>query len=972
MSERGDDGEGVRWGLFDLCKRDSGSSLFFIFFRLKLFSPVLSTATSRATDILAAFTKFVLDMASNDSPNPVSVPTSSAPLTIPTSAVPKTFRPSPTSKLIQTPVSSKPSKPQLPSQQQSSQAPSSIKSSLPIQQPSPSNALVSLNPSSSPQPSISKSIAQPSPPQQLPPSTQPARAVQGPVPPNLAHAIPSNVPTRPTVAASATVPAKSPSHSSIALEIARLITDFLGPNYSRRDAVGGTLSGLRTRLETDSAVFDSKREQLVWQVREAIRTEFFKIVYPAPPTQALLNLVATTETLLGAYQLKSRPFFFPGARVAVPTEAGSRRAGTTLQLRFKVVAEKTVTEALLHLDAPNGGTFQWVQTPALTPLIAYIQPQGRVQKPIPPQGSRRAAPRPSRGISRSRHVPRSRVGTVASRRKASVAQKTTSASHASAPAPAPAVVSKLTAPIASAPTKASTAASPSPTTQPPSPPPIPPTPTSLPPPPPSTPPPTLPQPPVEPTNIGPLALPPTFLPQSLLETGQPYQRRLREGASAVTFGSGSLRRALDVKEDEGARDTAKKIKRLIGVERLVARRKVEEVEYFVKWCGRSMKEGSWERRAALMVDVPGLVLEFDTRHPDLPKVVCHSDRVKSEEEMRMKKGVRGSDVERINGEGTGIKSGNTSGKEEEKNVMEMVANAMDDIEKNSTSSELKIATSKAPTTYVDEVTGIRIPPYLDTPILELSFSGMLLQIRQPNEYVLHNDASSASRDYKKRQSRFKQENLPLGGRLFLLSKTEAKSALDASLRSHKAYGRHPIPFPRGIGHVSPADTGVPFSGAVVEAAPPSWERYFTSLGLHAKRFERNLPPFFPSIDGRGAHKLALAARDIVHERAVEHRERARRVVRMAYRHGQIADSPACLFRDRQRRPGECTDCFPIETPTKGKNRPSRVPPPSEQLVKGSDTLVAKALANVKKLENGRWFDAHWSCWRSGNGPSVED
>lgn len=765
-----------------------------------------------------------------------------------------------------------------------------------------------------------------------------------------------NVPAQAIVPAPPTTPSKAPPHRSIALEIARLITNYLGPNYNRRDAVGGTLSGLRTRLETDSVTFDNKRELLIWQVREAIRTEFFKIVYPAPPSQSLLNLVTCTETLLGAYHFITRPFFFPGARVAVPTEAGSRRAGTTLQLRFKIVAEATVTEALLHLDAPNGGTFQWVQTPALTPLIAYIQPQRRLQKPALPQRSRRPpAPRPQKGISRPRPVSRNRVGAGTARRKAALAQKTNAAAAprtpvpAPAPAPslAPALVPNVTSPVSTATTKGPTTINPLPPTPPPA---------SPPPPPP---------PPVEPVPTGPLALPPTFLPESMLESEPPPRKRLREGSLVITHASGSLRRALDAREGEGAMDAAKKIKRLVGVERLVARRRVEAVEYYVKWCGRSMREGSWERRDALLVDVPGMVLDFDTRHPDLPKEVCHSNRVKTEaEEIQMRNVTESSEAERANGE-------STIGKGEKKDVIEADENATSDVEHYNAGSELETASSMPALNYVDEVTGIKIPPYLDTPIIELSFSGMLLQIRRPNEFTLHNDASSASRDYKRRQTRFKQENLSLAGKVFLLSKTEAKAALDTSLRNHKAHGRHPIPFPRGVGRVAAADTGIPFSKNVVEAAPPSWERYFTGLDLTAKRFERNLPPFFPSLDAKAAHKLALATRDIVHERAVEHRERARRVVRMAYRHGQIADSPACLFRDRQRRPWECADCFPVEVCAKGKTRSPRVPPPNEQLVKGRDALVAKGLANAKELDSGRWYDAHWSCWRGGNGRAEE-
>lgn len=479
-----------------------------------------------------------------------------------------------------------------------------------------------------------------------------------------------------------------------------------------------------------------------------------------------------------------------------------------------------------------------------------------------------------------------------------------------------------------------------------------------------------------PIPTGPFALPPTYVPQSLLETGPSPRERLTEGGTrAITFGDGSLRRALGCEEGEGVGDVVARMKRVVGIERLVARRKVKDVEYFVKWCGRGLRDGSWESRESLMIDVPGLVRDFDVRHPDVPKVVWRSNRVQSEAEENQKREDEDKEEDKekmeVDTDGAAAETEDGLHSGEWNDAMQVDINQGSAGKKSEPEPIIKGKGTEASKTYIDDVTGMEIPAYVDTPILETSFSGMVLQIRRPGECSLHNDSASANRDYKKRQARFKQDNILAAEKLFPLSKTEARAALDASLRNHKAHRRHPIMFPKGIGRVMPSDTGIAFSAEVIESAPPSWERYLMGLGLRPKHFERSLPPFFPSMDAKSSHKLTMASRDVALERAVEHRERARRVVRMAYRHSTVPDPPASLFRDGKRQPNECDECYPSESGAKTKMRSPRLQS-MEQLVKDKDILVASNLAGARREGKGQWFDPYWSCWRIGSDTSTDE
>lgn len=597
-----------------------------------------------------------------------------------------------------------------------------------------------------------------------------------------------------------------------------MVTEFLGPTYPRRDSVGATLNALRTRLETDKAMFDGKRDTLCWQVREAIRTEFFKIRYPAPPSAALLNLVTRTEILLTAYHTPDRPFFFPGARVAVPTEAGSRRAGTTLQLRFKPVNNTTVTEALLHLDGPNGGGFQWVQTPALTPLLPY-----------PAAGTTAAAPRPRPAAKLSASTARAQAASTIRAHVASAARRPVAAraapvstgarGYATASSRPYTSTAKGSASVARADAMASTSSAPS-----------------------------------------------TFVPEALLSMSPPPRKRLRHDVNIPTsLVTGSLRRISSVDHggsgtrDYSGRQWADAVDSMRGVERLVARRKNQDancVEYYVKWSGTAFSACSWESRDALMTDVPGMVVDFDVRHPREPIVVRGVPRVASEFERVIRDG------ESKDNEGAGLHDG------------------ISGIRANTTGSS---KTDKK--VILDDATRLAIPEWLDSPILELGFAGMSLHIRRSNEWCLFNDSASMQRDLKKRRTRFKQENPETAQRLFPLTKAEAKTALDVSMRAHKAANRHPILFPRGIGQVAYADVGhVPYKQDVLDA-PASWESYLMNVGLECVDWSRDLLPHMPGASAEVHEEVEKSVNRLGKDRLNVHRERAIQLIRDAWRPG---------------------------------------------------------------------------------------
>lgn len=628
-----------------------------------------------------------------------------------------------------------------------------------------------------------------------------------------------------------------PATPSTALEIARLVTEFLGPNHPRPEtSIGATLNALRTRLETQTGAFNSSPEKLSWEVREAIRTEFFKIQYPAPPTPSLLSLVTRSESLITPFVSPHRPFFFPGARVAVPTEAGSRRASTTLQLRFKLLGSVTVTEALLHLDGPNGGGFQWVQTHALTPLPSL--------PPRPPAIPRkRTLPQPAK-------VRKPRVRNRAPRAARKARAKTTAGSATTGSAGATGIAQGVG--NASVERRGGGAA-----------------------------------------RLGRLENAGMRVPEALLSCeGAPRAGLLGEGRH-VSGASGSLRRGLDA--DVGLEAGVRRIGRLLGVERLIARRKivsgeVGKVQYFVKWGGTTVKDGSWEFRDCLLVDVPGLVREFDVRHPQEATVV-HVEEEKKEKDV----------------------------KEEKK--------------------------------YNDDVSGLEIPGWLDTPILELNISGMILQIRRPNEFTLHNDAASAARDTKRRQTKFKQERPRQGEKLFALTKSEAKGMIESSVRIHRQHNRQPIPFPRGLGRVSPADHGVPFVEEDALRAPASWEGFLVDRGMRCVDFERSMGVHMPGLDEGGGAVLSRISDELAGARAVVHRERARGVLKDCFRHGGggvpsylLASGGGGVGGRKRKISGEG-----------GKSVGGKCVRPNE--------AGAKRTRKVNVMESG-WFDEVWGFWRN--------
>lgn len=696
-------------------------------------------------------------------------------------------------------------------------------------------------------------------------------------------------------------------------EIARYINEYLGPAVQRCGSVGATLNALRVRLETNEVTDDSCVD-LCWQVREAIRTEFFKIKYPAAPPLSLLALVSKTEVLFAGIPQELRatrcPFYFPGARVSIPHENGiDRRAGTTLQLRIRAVEGGSITEALAHLDGERGGGFRWVQTAALAPLHGLLTPanppsSSRAARPLAPSMPT-LAPRPSstavygsptvasmpalvmmdsspqNPAQNSVHVPVAEQ-IVAKSRKTQQPKASRSAKQPKQPQQTKEDPSSVVPHVGregsfseiiqkndsscrtgdqagdeqSKPRKEEHRPHRTPT-----------------------------------QVITQDLLPPTFVPDALRSVSPPPRKRLRRNideslsvasgslaaaaehmlkdsgrnsvvnmgnaySSSMTFGRRTAMTASQTMSDKAAssrircsdseayaeptslampdselvdsktlqsnetmrctRSFSALTDRVITIERLVARRENVScggvIEYCVKWAGADWEHCSWESREALLRDVPGLVLEFDTRHPEKPSKAYGVLRQLPEGEEK--------DHER---------------RMREKRMRE---------EQNRADIERKRKEMECP---------VLIPTWAELPFLEINISGMVLQLRR-NEGTLHADASAAARDCKKRRARFKQEFPEESARLILPTKSEvaakerneAKLTIERSAQERKAYGMQLINFPRGIGCVLRDDLATPVSRKVVEAAPPSWESYFLGLGLDCRNWQRDLPPDVPT------------------------------------------------------------------------------------------------------------------------------
>ncbi len=369
---------------------------------------------------------------------------------------------------------------------------------------------------------------------------------------------------------------------SLAGRLADLISDYLGPTHPRPNPqtssttenlnasskTVATLVVLRNRIDTDSSASQLARDVLIWQLREAIRTEFFQIQYPIPPSKALLNLVTSSELILTEYRGSQRPIYFPGARVAVPTEVGTHRAATTLQLRFKSQNNKTVTEVLLHLDGPNGGSFQWVPSTILMLLSSCV--------PIPNPDSR--------GQSAKNLTSRPTTATTGTRGRRPLTSSTTASGTLNAN-----VRTNRSSRSRKTEYRSSVARSQMTT------------------------------------------LPASYIPYALRSTSPPPRKRLRQGIhSPLSLSSGSIRRALgsfksssvDERELSADRSLSSDLANTLGIERLVSRRRNSSlgnrIQYFVKWLGSPLAAGSWEFRDALIRDVPGLVVAFDITHPGEP------------------------------------------------------------------------------------------------------------------------------------------------------------------------------------------------------------------------------------------------------------------------------------------------------------------------------------------------------------------
>lgn len=741
---------------------------------------------------------------------------------------------------------------------------------------------------------------------------------------------------------------------SITREIMKLISTYLG-STQQDDTFGGNMSALRDRLEADPSSFDSNRNLLAWHVRDTIRSEFYRVKYPIPPSAALLLLVTQCEILLTNTTSVQCPFYFPGRRVTVPTDTGARRMGTTLQLRSKVAAGKEVTEVMLHLDGPQGGEFPWVQSSSLLPASTAVANQAAQRAAVAVK--HRAREVRSRGGAAGRGGRRGRKGSRArgvlrvERKSAtstaspgmlpvgkapSVGQKgmklqagpSTGRSGHSTPGRGSTVAARTSATTGRNTTAASGRVASSGGR----------------------------------TGAGKSGqeITTVSVPVALVCASPPPRRRIVDEGRQISYVSGSLRRALDSKGNNFSQD-ASKIRAVLGIERLVARRNLNGtgIQYFVKWSGRPFEDGSWEKRESLLEDVPGLVREFDIRHPD----GCRPTG-SSREQQKLLQSTDATEPKVLPGIAT-----TTQGSS---NQLEGGFTGMTDIlSAQKESSNTKYggygeSQSEEACEYIDDVTGVPIPSWVDTPILELNVSDMVLQIRRPGDYVLHNDADAAARDTKKRQSEFKKKHVETAVQVYSLSRNEARLAIEHGLRAHRENSQRAIQFPRGLGKVSPYDHGTPFSVNDVMNAPASWEGYLTHLGLKCTDYVRDLPPYMPTVDDNSLSKIVRGCNDAAFSMCLEHRERARNVVREAFRYDGSSLAPSTLFRDGVKAPPG------IGIAGKRRARSNAISAgcddigfSREKLLRERDDKVGKILRTSQKSsrKDGMWYDSTWACWR---------
>eukprot|EP00172_Hildenbrandia_rubra_P004679 Plantae.Rhodophyta-Hildenbrandia_rubra.ctg9955.p1 GENE.Plantae.Rhodophyta-Hildenbrandia_rubra.ctg9955~~Plantae.Rhodophyta-Hildenbrandia_rubra.ctg9955.p1 ORF type:complete len:547 (-),score=97.54 Plantae.Rhodophyta-Hildenbrandia_rubra.ctg9955:1772-3412(-) len=252
------------------------------------------------------------------------------------------------------------------------------------------------------------------------------------------------------------------------------------------------------------------------------------------------------------------------------------------------------------------------------------------------------------------------------------------------------------------------------------------------------------------------------------------------------------------------------------ISKIVARRKNKlrgplnregVVEYLVEWSGYpDDAKLSWESRTALMKDVPAVVLEFDVRYPGRPAEVS----------IPVDKAVLADAYEKS---------------DVQPNRNKVVG------------KRRKLAPGESPPP---------IPSYVESPLLDLSFSGMVLHLR-PTGWNLFSSPEDAQRDAQIRKERYKSEYPKFADCLFpptigdLADRERAKARERETLENHKSGGRKKLyRWPRILGGVLLRDTAHPTSTMCIQRAPASWESYFLSMGLSCDNWERQYVPHMPT------------------------------------------------------------------------------------------------------------------------------
>lgn len=726
-----------------------------------------------------------------------------------------------------------------------------------------------------------------------------------------------------------------------------MITSYLGPTVPRGVDVGATVNALRVRLETNQLA-DKDHNSLCWQVREALRTEFFKIKFPAPPSPPLLHLVTTTEVLLTNFATVPRPYYFPGGRVTVPIEGGKRRCGTTLQLRFKGAGEEG-TEALVHLDGEKGGAFRWVHVRSLAPSSArpatgasaaaavaalpYSTPPGAV--PTPPGAVPVAHMTPVALAAATANAAAVAAAAAAAQAQAFMRQRQKEVQVLQANRLVKAAAQKKEVArvqarmMAKAKKDREEAAA------------------------------------ERERLMTPVdALPLTFVPDCLRVVPEKPRKRLRRGISGpVSIVAGAVEAAGGVtkgdveekKDDEERVSTAVQTSPLVVVPMaspessptvLKVRISPESLTTVLPASTGGSETSGLAKSRSLDLGVnlsatqqqPGLSSSEQKQKQKQRSVAAVTEKILVIERLVARRknmtagGVveffvkwRDADWECCSWESRDALVQDVPGLVERFEMQHPgePAEAVDCGDREPPAAEraardvlavAKVAKERGAEEEGTKDGDILVPTWYASPIADLSFAGgMVMHIRPGEETVVFNDTLAAGRDMKRRLVKFRKEYPEKAARLCPLAKfevdakerNEANAMIVANAKAHKEAGSRMVQLPRALGSALPVDVPRPVSRADIQAAPPSWESYLQSLGLECVNWERSQEPLMPTVPlGAASEAVSSSARHALHAEAavlrVQEKERFERMIQ------ERTDVDKSLRTKKRIRRADCT------------------------------------------------------------------